>query len=72
MKAAFVTGAGSGIGLSLAEQLAARGVTVTLADIGEGVFAAAERLHGARAVQVDVSDREALAAAVGALSLIHI
>ncbi|HKX78202.1 MAG TPA: SDR family NAD(P)-dependent oxidoreductase [Novosphingobium sp.] len=59
-----VTGGGSGIGLSLAKALAARGARVAIADIdGARALAAAEEIgHGARGYLCDVSDRQSLAA----------
>jgi NAD(P)-dependent dehydrogenase (short-subunit alcohol dehydrogenase family) len=64
-KVAIVTGAASGIGLALSEQLARQGALVTLADIErEPVEKAAERLASAglsaRSAVVDVADRDAL------------
>ncbi|MEJ5977472.1 SDR family NAD(P)-dependent oxidoreductase [Novosphingobium sp. PS1R-30] len=56
---AFVTGGASGIGLGIAEALAARGAAVTLADIDAAALALAtagrERFRG---VVLDVRDRE--------------
>jgi NAD(P)-dependent dehydrogenase (short-subunit alcohol dehydrogenase family) len=68
---AVVTGAGSGIGLALANGFAAAGCTLVLADVQDDALAAAEaeiRVHGADtlAVRTDVSKVEqvdALAAA---------
>ena len=68
---AVVTGAGSGIGLALANGFAAAGCTLVLADVQDDALAAAEaeiRLHGVDtlAVRTDVSKVEqvdALAAA---------
>jgi NAD(P)-dependent dehydrogenase (short-subunit alcohol dehydrogenase family) len=64
-KVAIVTGAASGIGLALSEQLARQGALMTLADIErEPVEKAAERLASAglsaRSAVVDVADRDAL------------
>ncbi len=64
-KNVVITGAASGIGLGLAQALAARGAQVTLADLNlAGASAAAEaivRAGGkARAVQVDVADAGAV------------
>lgn len=65
-KRAVVTGAASGIGKAIAEQLAASGAKVVLADIDLAkVGAVAASLDGAIAVRCDVSDHasvEALAA----------
>ena len=65
-KRAVVTGAASGIGKAIAEQLAASGAKVVLADIDIAkVGAVAASLDGAIAVRCDVSDHasvEALAA----------
>ena len=56
---AFVTGGASGIGLGIAEALAARGVPVTVADIDAESLADAVAGHGGalRAQQLDVRDR---------------
>lgn len=59
---AVITGAASGIGLAIAEHVAARGLRVVAADIdAPGLESAAERLRGlgaeVEAVQVDVSNR---------------
>jgi NAD(P)-dependent dehydrogenase (short-subunit alcohol dehydrogenase family) len=66
--AALVTGAAQGIGLALAAALAADGWRVVLADVnGDQVSAAADRLPGARAVALDVTDAGAVAATVAAV-----
>jgi NAD(P)-dependent dehydrogenase (short-subunit alcohol dehydrogenase family) len=61
---AFITGGASGIGLGLAQALAARGVKVTIADVDKGnldsVLAANPEFRG---VVLDVRDRAAWAAA---------
>ncbi len=69
-RVAVVTGAASGMGLSIARRLAARGDRVALLDLdGEGVTRVAGELRasGARvtAAQVDVTDRAALDEALG-------
>jgi 2-hydroxycyclohexanecarboxyl-CoA dehydrogenase len=61
-RVAVVTGAGSGMGLAIGRQLAARGDRVALLDLqGDAVLRAAESLReaGARAIgaEVDVTDR---------------
>ncbi|MEV6591657.1 SDR family NAD(P)-dependent oxidoreductase [Streptomyces acidicola] len=66
---AFVTGAGSGMGLAAARAFAASGAAVTLADINEdAVNAAAKHLaddgHQVLALVCDVSDEDQVAAAV--------
>ena len=67
-RVAFVTGAASGIGRAIAARLGAEGAAVVLADRDTaGAQTAAEELGGADvavAVEVDVSDESAVAAAV--------
>jgi 3-hydroxybutyrate dehydrogenase len=65
-KVAFVTGAASGIGLRIAERLAAEGARVTLADLnGDAARAAASRVGaGATGVALDVTSE---AQVIGAL-----
>jgi len=65
-RVAFVTGGASGIGLRIAEMLAAQGARVTVADLdGAAAKAAAERLgRGSIGVAVDVTSE---AQVVGAL-----
>jgi NAD(P)-dependent dehydrogenase (short-subunit alcohol dehydrogenase family) len=65
----LVTGAASGLGLAFAEALAERGARVTLADVDADVLAAstqalADRGLHARAAVVDVTDADAVQAAV--------
>lgn len=64
-KVAIVTGAASGIGRSLAEQMAQRGAKVVMADVDSGLLAeAVESIKksggSAKAVTLDVSDRGAV------------
>jgi rhamnulose-1-phosphate aldolase/alcohol dehydrogenase len=69
-RVAFVTGAASGIGRAIAARLGAEGAAVVLADRDQpGAEAAATEMGGpdvACAVEVDVSDEDAVAAAVRA------
>jgi NAD(P)-dependent dehydrogenase (short-subunit alcohol dehydrogenase family) len=64
-KHAFVTGGASGIGLAIAEALAARGVPVTVADMDREELEAVVARHGGRlrAQVLDVRDREGWALA---------
>lgn len=64
-KVALVTGANKGIGLQVAKDLAEHGLTVLVGsrDLERGKAAAAEVGHGARAVQLDVTDARSIAAA---------
>lgn len=65
-KRAIVTGAARGIGLAIAERLAAEGALVALVDADADALreAAAALGEGALALHADVSDEEALRAAV--------
>jgi len=65
-RVAFVTGAGRGMGRTIAERLAAEGTRVAVADIDKDSAAAvASALGGdAHAVPVDVTDAGSIAAAV--------
>lgn len=70
-RSAFVTGGASGIGLAYVEAMAEAGAKVTLSDIDlEGAEREAARLRDAgyevRAAQLDVSDFDAVAAALDA------
>jgi NAD(P)-dependent dehydrogenase (short-subunit alcohol dehydrogenase family) len=62
---ALVTGANSGIGLEVARQLVARGVTVWVGarDAEKGRAAAAQLGEGARSLRIDVTDAESIASA---------
>jgi NAD(P)-dependent dehydrogenase (short-subunit alcohol dehydrogenase family) len=62
---AFITGGASGIGLAIADALAARGVAVTIADVDEAALAAvlADRTGRLRGQPLDVRDRKGWARA---------
>ena len=64
-KHAFITGGASGLGLGMADALAARGVPVTIADIDAEAIAevVASRGNSFRGAVLDVRDREAWAKA---------
>ncbi|MCP8999314.1 SDR family oxidoreductase [Pseudarthrobacter sp. RMG13] len=70
-KTALVTGAGSGIGLAVAQRFVAEGATVYFADIN---MAAAEQAAEAtaspraRALHMDISDEDSVAAAYAAMA----
>jgi len=55
---ALVTGAASGIGLAVAEELIARGATVVLSDIDGPSLRSAQEKLGARAFPADLNKRE--------------
>jgi NAD(P)-dependent dehydrogenase (short-subunit alcohol dehydrogenase family) len=70
-RAAFVTGASSGMGLAAARAFAEAGAAVTLADVNDDTLASAERKlrgdgHRVLAVHCDVADEAQVAAAVAA------
>ena len=64
---ALVTGANKGIGLQIAKDLAAHGLTVLIGsrDLARGETAARMVGAGARALLLDVTDRASIAAAAG-------
>lgn len=64
-KKVIVTGAASGFGTAIAEQFAAAGAQVLVADInGPGAEAVAARLPGARSFQVDLASPEQIRAMI--------
>jgi NAD(P)-dependent dehydrogenase (short-subunit alcohol dehydrogenase family) len=64
-RVALVTGANQGVGLQVAKELAAAGVTVLVGSrsLARGVEAASTIRGDARAIQLDVTDRASIAAA---------
>lgn len=70
-KSAFVTGAGQGIGRGIAEQLAANGASVTIADINEETGnstadALCQAGHQAQFTQVDIRSEDDIIAGIAA------
>src|SRR3954451_20745530 len=66
-RVAFVTGAANGIGRAIAQRLSDNGAALVIADIdGPGARAAAASLPRALAVEVDIRDEDAIAAAISA------
>ncbi|MDT0691455.1 SDR family NAD(P)-dependent oxidoreductase [Salegentibacter sp. F188] len=61
-KVALVTGANQGMGFEIAKALAEHGYIVYVAarNIKKGEIAAAEIGHGARAIQLDITDKESI------------
>jgi 2-hydroxycyclohexanecarboxyl-CoA dehydrogenase len=69
---ALVTGGGSGIGAAIAARLAAEGAEVWVADINaEGAARVAGEVAG-HAVELDVTDHEACAAAIGEIGSLDV
>ena len=69
---ALVTGAGNGIGARIAQCLAEAGATVWVADIDVAAAAAiAAPLHHARAVAMDVTNRDSVDAVAATLERAH-
>jgi len=64
-RVALVTGANQGIGLQIAKDLAAKGLTVLVGsrDLAKGEAAARQIGDGALAIQIDVTDQASIAAA---------
>jgi NAD(P)-dependent dehydrogenase (short-subunit alcohol dehydrogenase family) len=70
---ALVTGGASGIGEATCRALAQAGALVTIADIdSDGARALAEELAGAQALMLDITDEEAVNAAIGELPALDI
>jgi NAD(P)-dependent dehydrogenase (short-subunit alcohol dehydrogenase family) len=70
---ALVTGGASGIGEATCRALAQAGALVTIADIdSDGARALAGELAGAQALTLDITDEEAVNAAIGALPALDI
>ncbi|KQR64032.1 dehydrogenase [Arthrobacter sp. Leaf337] len=70
-KTALVTGAGSGIGLAVAQRFISEGATVYFADINADAVekaATATGTEGARALTMDISDEESVAAAYATIA----
>ncbi|MCR1781889.1 glucose 1-dehydrogenase [Nocardioides carbamazepini] len=68
----LVTGAGRGIGATIGERFATAGATVVVADIDDAAAAdTAARLPGAHALPLDVTDPQAVAAAVDRIVAEH-
>lgn len=63
-KNAFITGAGRGIGLAIAERLIAAGANVVISDIADATEVAAK--IGATYVRIDVTDEQSVADALAA------
>jgi NAD(P)-dependent dehydrogenase (short-subunit alcohol dehydrogenase family) len=69
--AALVTGGGSGLGAATAEKLAARGAKVALIDVNLCAAEAVAAKIGGLAIACDVTDDEAMAAAIGEANAKH-
>lgn len=68
----LVTGAGRGIGATIAERLSDAGATVVLADIdGDAATRTAGTIPGAQPLTLDVTDPQAVSAAVQAIVAEH-
>jgi NAD(P)-dependent dehydrogenase (short-subunit alcohol dehydrogenase family) len=70
-QAALVTGGGSGLGAATATKLAARGAKVALLDVNLDAAKAVAAKIGGIAVACDVTDDEAMAAAIGEAHAAH-
>jgi NAD(P)-dependent dehydrogenase (short-subunit alcohol dehydrogenase family) len=69
--AALITGGGSGLGAATAEKLAARGAKVALIDVNLGAAEAVAAKIGGLAIACDVTDDNAMAAAIGEANAKH-
>ena len=63
-RTALVTGSAQGIGRAIAERMIANGVEVVLLDVADYLHRTAEEIETVGAVQVDVTDLDALRDAV--------
>jgi NAD(P)-dependent dehydrogenase (short-subunit alcohol dehydrogenase family) len=71
-KVAVVTGAGRGIGLAIATELAARGAKVTVSDIDKAAAeSAAANIEGAEAVGCDVTNEDQVGALMNGVKERH-
>jgi NAD(P)-dependent dehydrogenase (short-subunit alcohol dehydrogenase family) len=68
---ALVTGAAHGIGKAIGQALHAAGATVVLADVNEAMVKQTAAALGARGIRLDVSDEQAVDAAVNAIVAEH-
>jgi NAD(P)-dependent dehydrogenase (short-subunit alcohol dehydrogenase family) len=72
-KTAFVTGGASGIGLGMATAFARAGMNVVIADLRrDHIERALEQLPAARAIELDVTDRDAFARAADEAGPVHV
>jgi NAD(P)-dependent dehydrogenase (short-subunit alcohol dehydrogenase family) len=72
-KTAFVTGGASGIGLGMATAFARAGMNVVIADLRrDHIERALEQLPAARAIELDVTDRDAFARAANEAGPVHV
>lgn len=72
-KTAFITGGAAGIGFAMAQEFSSAGAQVVIADIRQDALEKAKtRLPNARFIQLDVTQRDAVARAADAAGRVHI